>query len=398
MSEEVQKKLCWKIKSKELGSYVRHSNELFRVAHSMKSIQFGFEILSESDVYKIGVKYLGENIAGSPLVFSPLKEKKRKPPTVDFTSGKVWQRLGSLRSSTATAGCSPVKPWGGCVLRNGNLVVSSVAAQIMLFDQSLNFIKNISCEEGGGIERPADMAALSNGNFALKVTTEWCSKLNSFSQLQDRSGIRILDHNGNFVSRVTRSQYCFGLAEDEENGLWFIESVKTRENSKVFMLKCYDLVEEDLQEEVISLADITGFHSGSKCRFLTFFKGKLYITDLGLDKVYILDPKTKLLEITEAPEREGEVESWSGTAVDDRANLLVADYKNDRLCLFDRKGKFIKDVQVKNDLISLSKSVRTIPGGGQSSQPRAAGQGERTRLRPQPLGERARHQVRCGLS
>ena len=40
------------------------------------------------------------------------------------------------------------------------------------------------------------------------------------------------------------------------------------------------------------MEDIIADKSRSKCRFLTYQLGKLYITDLGLDCVYILDPAT----------------------------------------------------------------------------------------------------------
>ena len=42
----------------------------------------------------------------------------------------------------------------------------------------------------------------------------------------------------------------------------------------------------------IKMADIIPNKAMSKCRFLTYQLGKLYITDLGLDCVYILDPST----------------------------------------------------------------------------------------------------------
>ena len=42
----------------------------------------------------------------------------------------------------------------------------------------------------------------------------------------------------------------------------------------------------------IEMEDIIPNKAMSKCRFLTYQLGKLYITDLGLDCVYILDPNT----------------------------------------------------------------------------------------------------------
>merc|ERR1712173_422526 len=96
---------------------------------------------------------------------------------------------------------------------NGDLIVSTMGDQVKMFDSQLKF------------KRPADMTCVRNGDFALK----------------DNSGIQVFNPRGLFVSRVWRSQFpwqCYGLAEDKEGHLWFIDSNrKTGETH----LKCYDL-------------------------------------------------------------------------------------------------------------------------------------------------------------
>ena len=47
----------------------------------------------------------------------------------------------------------------------------------------------------------------------------------------------------------------------------------------------------------IEMEDIIANKAMSKCRFLTYQLGKLYITDLGLDCVYVLDPVTNTVKV-----------------------------------------------------------------------------------------------------
>jgi len=362
MTSYILKELVLKIKSqKSLGGITERIaplEELFILADHMKTLQFGFEMLPGDNVYQVTVKYRGANIGSSPLRLSlsglsppltlaetgedfepkverlsggkeqklelsppPLTLEKTLTPGVDLTAKKSWTVLASVKSTDLH------KPWGGCVLANGNFVVSTVAAQLKMYDQNLMFIKDIKCQEGNGFDSPADMTALRNGNFAIK----------------DKTGIRVLDPEGDFVSRIYNSRFCFGIAEDDENRVWFIETVK-KDGKIVGMLKCYDLNKSQIVPRAISLQSVIGQLTGSKCRFLTFSRGRLYITDLGLDRIYVLNVKSLNVRLVKAEDRVKETESWSGCEVDSAGNILLADYKNDRLCLFDKKGNWLKQV------------------------------------------------------
>ena len=149
------------------------------------------------------------------------------------------------------------------------------------------------------------------------------------------------------VSRVwTRDDsWCYGLAEDEEKLLWFITFDR---RAKEAHLKCYNPEKEEFVKEDISLKEEVGDRRReSKCRYLTFSKGKLYISDLGLDKVYILDPNNfeSNRKFGSSGAGDGQFNEPAGVAVDDVGNILVADYKNNRLSLYDKKRKWIENVK-----------------------------------------------------
>ena len=117
---------------------------------------------------------------------------------------------------------------------------------------------------------------------------------------------------------MVSSQYCYGLAQDQEDRLWFLETRRKQGQGRaglVTWLMCYDINKEQLEMKV-TLEEITGIHCGSKVRFMSFYKEKLYITDLGLDKVYIWNIRDETMEVVEDPGRAIEPSSWSGTAVD----------------------------------------------------------------------------------
>ena len=69
------------------------------------------------------------------------------------------------------------------------------------------------------------------------------------------------------------------------------------------------------------------------------------ITDLGLDRIYILDPVTKGVTVFGEPgSGPGCFSDPAGLAVDSVGNMLVADSRNHRVCLYDRTGKFLAQV------------------------------------------------------
>jgi len=92
----------------------------------------------------------------------------------------------------------------------------------------------------------------------------------------------------------------------------------------------------------IELADIIQDKRNSKCRFLRFHQGKVYITDLGLDCVYILNPETDDVKLFgSSGSQVGQFSDPAGLVCDDLGNMIVVDSKNHRLQLFNNNNKVV---------------------------------------------------------
>ena len=173
--------------------------------------------------------------------------------------------------------------------------------------------------------------------------------------IQDDSGIQVFSERGDLRSRVRirENSWCYGLAEDGEKRLWFIDFNR---RAKETSLTCIDQGKE-LQHK--SLKEIVGDRiRESKCRFLTFSKGELYVTDLGLNQIYILDPNNfeSVRIFGSSGAGDGQFNDPAGVAVDDVGNIVVADSRNNRLCLHDKNGKWIRNIkerQVSNSVIHI---------------------------------------------
>ncbi len=84
----------------------------------------------------------------------------------------------------------------------------------------------------------------------------------------------------------------------------------------------------------IQLCDVIGGGASerSKCRFLHHRGHKLYISDLGLDRVYVLDLESAHAHTFGSSGRGGgQFSDPAGVAVDRRGWMLVSDAANDRL-------------------------------------------------------------------
>ena len=90
---------------------------------------------------------------------------------IDFSAG-VWREVDAI-SRTELGG-----QIGLCLLKNGNLVVSTMenretgVCHVKMFDPQLKLLKPILDQDGKEFRGPGDMTRLYNGDFALKVFLE----------------------------------------------------------------------------------------------------------------------------------------------------------------------------------------------------------------------------------
>jgi len=216
------------------------------------------------------------------------------------------------------------KPIGMCLLHNGNIVVASTFEdKVKMFSPSGQFIDLISSTFP--FTRPSDMVTLMTGQFVVR----------------DDTRVQVFSQAGNFMRTLWEDKgkdKCYGLAQDKEGRL--VTIMETRRPRKTDLL-FFDIDTGDLTRK-IEMDDIIANKAGSKCRFLTYQLGKLYITDLGLDCVYILDPANISVKMFgSSGSGPGQLSDPAGLGVDTEGNMIVADSRNHRLCAFTKEGKFL---------------------------------------------------------
>jgi len=233
------------------------------------------------------------------------------------------------------------KPIGICLLRDKCVVVASTFEnKVKMFTGCGQFLREVAAEPGRGFRHPSDMTALAGGGFAVR----------------DQVAIRCYEQCGKFVRRLdpTYLDRFYGLAEDGAGHLVTINENKgARAECRAggtapgeadllfFSLSTGQVVRR------VELADVIADKERSKCRFLTRGLHGLVITDLGMDRVYVLDPATRgVTMFGGAGSGPGRFADPAGLAVDSQGNMLVADSRNHRLCLHDPRGNFLTQVKL----------------------------------------------------
>jgi len=217
-----------------------------------------------------------------------------------------------------------------CLLLDGNLAVASTfEGKVKIFNSEGKFVTEVISPEPP-FDRPSDMVTLNSGQFVVR----------------DNTRVQVFTANGIFIKNMWEDKgkdKCYGLAQDMEGRLVTImESRNPRKTDLLF----FNLGTGELVKK-IDMADIIPNKAMSKCRFLTYQLGKLYITDLGLDCVYILDPSTVNTKVFgSSGSGPGQLSDPAGLVVDAVGNIIVADSKNHRLCVFSSDGKFVCDVKL----------------------------------------------------
>ncbi|MHB1126259.1 MAG: 6-bladed beta-propeller [Bacillota bacterium] len=76
---------------------------------------------------------------------------------------------------------------------------------------------------------------------------------------------------------------------------------------------------------------------------IRIFNDKVYVTEIQMSKVLVFDKEgKKLLEIGEPGMKNGQLRAPNAVTVDREGNVYVVDTGNQRIQVFDQKGKFLK--------------------------------------------------------
>ena len=229
-------------------------------------------------------------------------------------------------------------PIGLCVLNNGTVVVASTRGDTVKMFAADGKLSTTLALPNASFSRPADMTALANGNFVVR----------------DDRGIHEFGEDGSFLrhlsaGQVERGAKCFGLAQDELGRL--VTVMETRVSSALLFI---DLKKDDVVLKRDLVKDRVG---GSKCRFLSHAKSKLYVTDLGLNKIYVVDVKSGVSVKTVGGTASDGLNDPAGVGVDEEGGLMVADSRNHRICLFSAEGRcVIHSYRLRQNLSSESYS------------------------------------------
>ena len=274
-------------------------------------------------------------------------KKYDKPETTtsigDVSKVVAWKKEFAVTSGGFSGVCVPI---GFCVLRKSKkFVVSSTREnKVKIFNlDDGRFNKEVvfdgeKAEEGGSFCRPSDMVSLDQGGFALR----------------DKTRVMIFNEDGTFSHTVWRrsrsGSMCYGIAQDKQKLICLVENrLKTS-------LHFVSIIDGQTLEEILLEDDIFGGEkSKSKCRFLTLDdSGTIYVTDLGLNRVYIFEKieggeefryGVRIVGKGEG-DGPGQFSDPAGVCVDGRGNWIVADSKNNRLCMFSSGRKWLGNVQV----------------------------------------------------
>jgi len=196
-------------------------------------------------------------------------------------------------------------------------------------------------EPGDPFARPSDMAAFANDDFVVK----------------DRNNLKVFNGEGNLqkVIRNKSFKFLFGCTIDKNDHIYVINA---KENIVYVVDKTKDNDNNIVKE--IELNDVIQDKSKSKCRFLHFGNNKLYIADLGLDTVYVMDWENELSEYVKFGKTGKGANGFNdpaGLACDAFGNIIINDAGNKAIKVFDKNYNFVGLVKLKNTNLARPSSL-----------------------------------------
>ena len=210
---------------------------------------------------------------------------------------------------------------------------------VKMYSPEGRYLKTL--EPGDPFARPSDMATFANDDFVVK----------------DRNNLKVFDGEGNLQKVIRNKSFksLFGCTIDKFAHIYVI-------NAKENIVYIVDKTKDDDNNIVkeIELNDVIQDKSKSKCRFLHFGNNKLYIADLGLDTVYVMDWENELSEYVKFGKTGKGANGFNdpaGLACDAFGNIIINDAGNKAIKVFDKNYNFVGLVKLKNTNLARPSSL-----------------------------------------
>merc|ERR1719295_1631048 len=218
------------------------------------------------------------------------------------------------------------------LLVNGHVVVGDRKHDtVTMYDKECRKIKDIT--PGRKFKGPSAMVTLPDGRFVVR----------------DNDGLQMFDEEGSFLRTVVPKGVlgmCFGLATDGRGHIYTINTNRRGETECMTKKGETDILiisaESGQIVEQIQLVDVISDNKNSKCYFLHCDGINLFISDLGLNVVYIMSLGSGTVRsFGQTGNKIGQFKDVAGIAADSEGNILVVDAGNHRIQVFNGKRQFL---------------------------------------------------------
>jgi len=368
-SEKIQANIKFGVVKKDSKEKVRYAKDGCGLSTDRKTFEITF-LAPEPGDYTITVKLFNENIEGSPLCLSlptstfvttqasrTRTELVSSSPSMSSVVSKV-ARAGSLASDKEVrckkeegeAQIGSKQPTyaglkmfsidrvnrtdmlvGSCLLTKERIVLASLKNDLVMVFNSTTGLHISEVRGPAGWNRPGDLCSLAGGGFVVR----------------DKNAVRKFSEECEYEREVMRfrgGERGWGVTQDSDGNLVTIVEITSPKSFKLIFTD----VETCQRKKEVVLHDIIPRENiaASLCKFLTYFQGRIYITDLGLNLVYVFNVEERDVMVFGGIEKCGPFSDPAGLVVDRDGWMIVADSKKHRLCVFNNKGEFQGRVQM----------------------------------------------------
>lgn len=226
-------------------------------------------------------------------------------------------------------------PIGCCLLKNGCLVVADTGNHVVKILQDDYMQTIIGKNDGVLFIRPSAVITDSNDNIYVK----------------DDVCIQIFTPQGKHLKtigkKIFKHPYGIALTNISQHGLTLFTLDATMGNPKLHRY----LINQDRLQSCEYQPLVYYATQQSKLRFFAIHNDKILASDLGASTMYLTDLDGQCLgRFGCLGYQNGQFVEPSGVASDAVGNWLVADSRNNRIQVFNNRGKFLAPVKFSNPI------------------------------------------------